>query len=181
MIKKLSLFGLAVAAVVFSGCTKTYVSTALKPSAPEAIEKTLLVTTFNREDSDYGMKHLMYNNHKRLLIQQQAEATLFYGFKYFRIVNPIDSSAEMLTTGADLQKRCFSSGVGSSFVGSSDICFFKNGYRYAGEIVMYKERPSEFLVIDAQEVVDYLKANEMFTDLSDVYSSAQERFATKKD
>jgi len=45
---------------------------------------------------------------------------------------------------------------------------------------MYKERPSEFLVIDAQEVVDYLKTNEMFTDLSEVYNSPEERFATKK-
>lgn len=179
MFKKIILIGIALGAFIFSGCSKTYVSTSLKPSPSTDVEKNLQITTFNTEDSDYGFKHLMYNNHKRLLIQQEAEATLYYGFKYFRIIKPIDSSSEMITTGEELEKRCFSSGVGSNLVGQFDICYYKNGYRYAGDIIMYKERPSEFLVVDAQEVIDYLKSNDKFTDLSEIYSSPDERFAKK--
>lgn len=180
MLKKISLFGIVLAAVVFSGCAKTYVSTSIVSNEPNVSEKTLLVTTLNTEDSDYGTTHLMLNNHKRFLVQQQAEATLYYGFKYFRVIKPIDSSAEMITSGEELHKRCFSSGLMSSIAGQSDICYFKNGYRYAAYIVMYQEKPSDFLVIDAQEVVDYLKTNNIFTDLSDVYNSLEERFSTKK-
>jgi hypothetical protein len=162
MLKKLFMPVTILSALLLSGCMmKTTIHISKKWAPAENGGKMVSVATHNQEDSHYGFVHTKKNNNAKFLIQADAMVTQWYKMNYFRIVSPFDSSSEMLTSSEELKTRCYTLGVETSIIGQNS-CYTEIGPRYENKIIMYKERPTNVLVFDAEEIIQKLKEEEIY-------------------
>ena len=167
---------LGVGMLAFSGCSSTYIK--VKEEARNDASGRFTISTMNHEDSTYlGTVHVVKNISEKFLIQSDAEATLHFGYRYFRIIGPFDSSDKMMTSPEELKKNCFSNGIFSSFVPIVPQCYGEYKYEpWSNTIISYKQRPQDVFVFDAEEVIEYLKANKIYVDTSKVFKNDDEKF-----
>ena len=147
-------------------------------------DASFVVITKNTIDSDYGFTHMVQNNTDKFVFQGAALTTIKKGYKYFRVVVPFDSSSAMITTPEELHEACFNKGVSDSVGAEFHVIKVKNCVNKSGKfasiasagITAYKEKPNDVLVIDAQELLDYLKEKNIYTDFNKIeyYSNRAE-------
>ena len=182
---KIGLISL-VGVFMFSGCGSSFikVTSIKKVKSNYKGDASFVVTTKNTIDSDYSFTHMVQNNTDKFVFQGAALATIKKGYKYFRVVVPFDSSSAMITTPKELHEACFNKGVSDSIGVEFHVIKVKNCVNKSGKfasvasvgITVYKEKPNNVLVIDAQEFLDYLKEKDMYTDFYKIeyYSSRAE-------
>lgn len=171
---KMGLVGL-VGVFMLTGCGSTFIKVApaenyVKTQKFQADAKYLIYTS-DLADGGYGLTHTIHNNTSRFILQGMALNTLKKGYRYFRILSPIDSSAVMITTPEELHKACFNTGMGDSIATGFSVTKYKDcvytGGRRSHEAkaiyAVYKEKPNNALVINAQNFIDYLKKNKIYT------------------
>ena len=177
---------------MFTGCGGSFIKVApaetIKETKNMEADAKYYISTANDTDSDYGLVHTRLNNVNRFVFQGMALNTLEKGYKYFRVMFPFDSSSKMITTPEELHKACFNNNpmdsIGLDFgVVSLKKCVLKrNKGALGGQAIygVYKEKPKDVLVIDAQEFIDYLKANDMYTDYEKIKTYTNHRDMFKK-
>ena len=160
---------------IFSGCGGSFIKVApaetIKETKNIQADAKYFIFTGNDTDSDYGFTHTRRNNSSRFVFQGMALNTLVKGYKYFRVIFPFDSSSKMITTPKELHEACFNSGVGDSIGSEFGVikikrCTIKRSKSDLGGKAIYgvyKEKPNDALVINAQELIDYLKSNDLYT------------------
>ncbi len=157
-----------IVAFAFSGCAgkSVIVQGAMKNYPPLGADKIYKVSAANTYDSNYsGAKYIYKNNEHRFLIEADAITTLSYGYKYFRIIKPIDTSSEMITSPEELKNICFDESVINTFVNAEKQCSYQEkNVPFVNIIAVYKEKPSDALTISAQEVIDYLSLHDSYID-----------------
>jgi len=171
---------------MFTGCGSSFI----KVTSMEKVklnykgDASFIVTTKNTIDSDYGFTHMVQNNTDKFVFQGAALTTVKKGYKYFRVVVPFDSSSAMVTTPEELHGACFNKGVSDSIGAEFNVIKVKNCIGKSGKfasvasigITVYKEKPNTVLVIDAQELLNYLKEKDMYADFNKIeyYSNRAE-------
>jgi hypothetical protein len=187
---KIGLVGL-VGIFMFTGCASTPTQVAYVPipknmklaETKGALSSDIvyIVNSINMEDSKVMAANRTVDNiNGKFMIQADAMTTIKSGYKYFRIINPIDTSSEMFSTAKELHDRCFgftlADDFGKEFLGKKKrTCSFELSKKAAGYfgfskrrlfnvIAVYKNKPNDILTINAQEVLDYLKANDLYTN-----------------
>ncbi|WP_372998344.1 hypothetical protein [Sulfurimonas sp.] len=167
MVKNIYILFSLLGVVIFSGCAKTVVVTSPYPEKQEHGYQTIVGVDNHSDSNVLGGVHTRRNNGSKFLIQSNAETTIRKGFKYFRILDPIDSSAEMLSSAEEIKSRCYDNNVGSTFIGAN-WCYKVVGGMFSNKIAYYRERPANYLVFDAHEVLDFMRADDTIVDMKDV-------------
>jgi len=159
--------------VIFSGCSQQQV--AIKKSDNGVVR----MAAHNYDEHSGVYKSVSGNKdvHIKYLFQENAEYTLYSGARYFRIIKPMDSSSQLMTTAQELHDKCFDHNIFANFIGS-DFCVYIKGHVAMDTIQVYKDKPKDVLVFDAQEVIDYLKVENLYVDTSEMYESVNKKFAT---
>jgi len=186
MLKKVSLFGLAVAAILFSGCATKY--SLVLPADEKLCKKAGIQNQKcfnNAKDTDFivlgrgdvslAATHTNINNATKAVLQIAAKSTLDAGKAYFAISHPsIISNVDgaMINTPQEFLEKCEISMLNIMY-NKSPCNIMQNNRESLIMIRMYKERPNEFLTFDAQEVVDYLTSTENLqeTDYVSIFPS----------
>ena len=110
-----------------------------------------------------------YNETKafRNVLEAAATTTIEKGYKYFAIVKPKEISnvsGSLRNTAKELIEVCSpNSALFLKIPGASGLhkCGTRNTTAMM-EIAMYNEEQNNFTVINAQEVISYLKANDLY-------------------
>lgn len=165
MLKKLSLLSVVSAVLLLSGC-------ASKPSALLVDGgRTGTQQASIKVSNGSGAPSWSYNESKafRNVLEAAATSTLEKGYKYFAIYTPNEISntkGSLANTAEELIAKCDpSSALFISVPGAGGLhkCGTYNTTAKM-QIVMFNEEQEKHTVIDAQKVIDYLKANELYDD-----------------
>ena len=154
-------------AVLFSGCSQQQAAVA----RIKGESGTFRMAVHNYEEHSGIFRSISGNRdvHIKYLFQENAEFALSIGAKYFRVVRPFDSSADMMSTPAELRDRCFDHLFIGNIIGS-DYCVYIKKHVAMDTVQYFKERPKDFLVFDAQEIIDYLKDEDLYVDTTDLFT-----------
>ena len=164
MLKQISILGIASAMLLLSGCSS-------KPSALMVNNQGETPQAMIKISNGSGAPSWSYNETKafRNALEAAATITLNKGFKYFAIVKPTEISnisGSLRNTAKELIEVCSpSSAMVLNIPGNSSLhkCGVYNT-RANMQIAMYNEEQNDFTVINAQKVIDYLKANDLYDD-----------------
>lgn len=152
----------------FSGCVaKVFVDPLIgteKSIKGDVVGKMIYVEgkeTWRSPSAGYNVK--TRNIH---VLQNAADATLNEGYKYFAIARPMEISTlenkTIMNTPQEFIEKCTPFGGQIANLGNHRCGFDGEKVWAAVLIIAFKEKPLTFLVYDAKEVVDYLKANEFY-------------------
>ena len=171
---------------MLTGCGSTYIKVApgeiVTKTKDIKADKKIAVNIINHTDSTYmGTTHIFRNNQDKFMLQAIAMYALKHNFKYFRIIHPYDSSAKMLTKPEELHAACFNRGGMDILKRSLSMdpgykCIVNAKHGFFAMAALYYKKPKDVLVVDAQEFINYLKANDMNTDYDKI-----EEYATYKE
>ena len=164
MLKNISIIGAVSAALLLSGC-------ASKPTA-FVFKKGDIPEATIRVHNGAGSPSWSYNESKafRNALEAAAESTLQKGFKYFAITSPkeiANTKGSLKNTAQELLEACSpSSLLALSIPGAGGLhkCGTHNT-RAQFLIAMYNEEQTNFTVINAQKVIDYLKENDLYDNV----------------
>ena len=164
MLKQISILGVASAILLLSGCSS-------KPSALMVNKQGETPQAVIKISNGSGAPSWSYNESKafRNALEAAATTTLEKDFKYFAIVEPTEISnisGSLRNTAKELIEVCDPSSVMVlNILGNSSLhkCGVYNT-NASMKISMYNEEQNSFTVINAQEVIDYLKANDLYDD-----------------
>lgn len=168
---------------LFTGCTSHSESLALPKNVNYCnqsvssifIDKTACKYTEDKETilvrgvsnlSSYGFRHLDYNNSTYATLQAAAESTIIKGNKYFTIISPEEISnknGSLMNTADEFMEKCDTT-IADIFTFKWGKCGLHKKNRFVGNMAihMFKKAPSNVLVYNAQEIVDYLKTKEKY-------------------
>ena len=150
--------------VVFSGCSHKNIKLSSNNVKNKDGSEKVIITSYNvTEQSSFDNHNTRINKQVKYLIQADADYTVKSGYKYFRVIKPFDSSQEMITTPQEVEKVCFSMTIAQVFYNSNPVrCFVRKGSKKYNEIIMYKKKPLNYLVMDAAKIIEYLKLKEKY-------------------
>lgn len=162
MLKRLSMIGIAGAMLLLSGC-------ASKPSAMVHKKKDEAPTAYVKVRNGSGAPSWSYNESKafRNVLEAAAETTMARGYKYFAITHPLDianTKGSLKNTAKELIEACSpSSAMVLNIPGGGGLhkCGVYNT-NASLSIIMYNEEQNDFTVINAEEVIAYMKANDLY-------------------
>lgn len=169
------------ASVFFTGCG--YNSTAVDLNHnPEICEKVLgkfskdtsvcdlvannEVIGFDARGDSSMLTHISYNNSTRAAIQVASDFTDDTGYKYFAFAHPAPISnfkGSLINNTKDYLDKC-EINAGNVLTFNTDPCKLHPRIKREATvaIVRYKERPSNVLVYDANEVLSYLEEKGLY-------------------
>jgi hypothetical protein len=101
------------------------------------------------------------------ILQNASQLTLDEGYKYFAFhkPNPIsNTNGGLMNTAEEFIKACVPSSANPFEIGQERCGWLGSGAVDEALIVLFKEKPHTIVVYDAKEVIDYLKAHDMFRD-----------------
>ena len=101
------------------------------------------------------------------VLQNAAWMTLNYekGYKYFAFHRPYaisNTKGSLINTAKEFMEKCVPSSANPFEVGQGRCGWSGRGAVEGAMIVVFKEKPHDILVYDAKEVLDYLKANDIY-------------------
>ena len=175
-----SSIALITASFLFSGCGTKYsksFSTSCDPKqhTEQLCEKQGLpiIVTGVSNFSNMGFKHLEYTNSTAAALQAAAETTIKKGKKYFAIIKPAPVSAfngSLINTGKEFMDKC-STSVADIFTFQEGKCGLHQKYRFIAqmEIIAFDSQQEEVVTYNAQEVIDYLKANKLYDEEGSIF------------
>ena len=116
-----------------------------------------------------GAPSWAYNESKafRNALEAAAEGTLHKGYKYFAIIEPREIAnvkGSLRNTAKEIIEYCDpSSAMVLDFAGGNGLhkCGVSNTRAHM-KIALFNEEQTNFTVFNAQEVLDYLKANDLY-------------------
>jgi hypothetical protein len=163
MKNKLLITVFTVAVLLLSGC-------ASKPKVTEDTYNGFTTPALVIEVSNgAGAPSWAYNESKafRNALEAAAEVTLQEGYKYFAIVEPREIAnvkGSLRNTAKEIIDYCDPNGaMVLNFAGGNGLhkCGVYNT-RARIRVALYNEEQTDFTVFNAQEVLDYLKTNDLY-------------------
>lgn len=164
MLKQISILCVASAMLLLTGCSS-------KPSALMVNKQGEAPQALIKISNGSGAPSWAYNESKafRNALETAATVTLKRDFKYFAIVKPAEISninGSLKNTAKELIEVCNpSSAMVLNIPGNTNLhkCGVYNTQAQM-QIAMYNEEQNNFTVINAQEVIDYLKTNDLYAN-----------------
>jgi len=164
MLKKISILSVASAILLLSGC-------ASKPSALMINEQSKTPQAIIKIANGAGTPSWSHNESKafRNVLEAAAITTLQKGYKYFAIIKPDEISntkGSLRNTAKELIAKCDpNSALFLSIPGAEGLhkCGTYGTHAYM-KIAMYNKEQVNFTVINAQDVIDYLKKEDLYDD-----------------
>ncbi len=178
-VKSLVLLGIGFLAVLgMSGCSKTAVglpvSTKIVPSMPNNTKEEIFFIGTKNDSSNSLSRASDIEESAYFTLQHVAETAIARENKYFAVYKPKALSnfdGSTITSMKEFVAKCGTS-AGGGF-GSAFDAFGLNSYYcniggvpvvHTGfmEVAFYKEKPTNVLVWNAQNVIDYLKKEKLY-------------------
>ncbi|WP_419768867.1 hypothetical protein [Arcobacter sp.] len=122
--------------------------------------------------SNYGFVHKGLNNSVAAAMQAAAQTTFLTKNKYFAIISPIGISNArgiLMNTPEEFFEECTTS-IGDVLILQSHTCDIIRKPKRSGvlTIQVFKEKPHDILIYDANDVIKYLKENGYYDDDIDI-------------
>jgi len=140
----------------------------------EITESGYDVVTLITRSGYSNFNHILYNKSTRATLQQAARVTLFEKYKYFAFTHPKMISnfhGSLINTAEEYLEQC-EINVGHVLVGGLNACQFNvKPNKTITQIIMLNNPPNDFLVYDAQQVINYLKSKDLFEDEIEITES----------
>jgi beta-xylosidase len=143
-----------------------------------------VITIITRSDFS-SFKNVTSNFISEATIQQAAAVTLKDNKKFFAFVHPrlvSNYHGSLMNTAEEFLDLCYIN-VAEFFVKGGNPCHFNiKPNKSMVQIVALNEQPNDFVVYNAQAVIDYLKANNIYADEIKTHEIASiNRYISKDD